>query len=116
MTEAAPDPDDTTTPFAEPWQAQAFALAVRLSREGHFTWAEWTQALGREIAQAGDEASADNYYDHWLAALEQLIDGKKLVTSDELQTRKTDWLEAAMATPHGEPIVLGRKAPARDRS
>jgi hypothetical protein len=24
--------------FAEPWQAQAFALAVWLSRQGHFTW------------------------------------------------------------------------------
>jgi len=24
--------------FAEPWQAQAFALAVKLSEQGHFTW------------------------------------------------------------------------------
>jgi hypothetical protein len=23
--------------FAEPWQAQAFALAVKLSQQGHFT-------------------------------------------------------------------------------
>jgi hypothetical protein len=27
--------------FAEPWQAQAFALAVELSAKGHFTWKEW---------------------------------------------------------------------------
>ena len=26
--------------FAEPWQAQAFALAVKLSEQGHFTWKE----------------------------------------------------------------------------
>ena len=32
--------------FAEPWQAHAFALAVKLSDAGVFSWAEWTQALG----------------------------------------------------------------------
>ena len=26
--------------FAEPWQAAAFALAVRLSEKGYFTWQE----------------------------------------------------------------------------
>src|SRR5258708_34925744 len=26
--------------FAEPWQAQSFALAVKLSVHGHFTWKE----------------------------------------------------------------------------
>ena len=31
--------------FAEPWQAQAFALAVQLSEQGHFTWKEWAAAL-----------------------------------------------------------------------
>src|SRR5436190_12475375 len=31
--------------FAEPWQAQAFALAVKLSEQGHFTWKEWAQGL-----------------------------------------------------------------------
>ena len=28
--------------FAEPWEAQAFALAVRLFEQGHFSWNEWT--------------------------------------------------------------------------
>ena len=31
--------------FAEPWQAQAFALAVKLSEQGHYTWKEWAAAL-----------------------------------------------------------------------
>jgi hypothetical protein len=26
--------------FAEPWEAQAFALAVKLSEQGHFSWKE----------------------------------------------------------------------------
>ena len=34
--------------FAEPWQAQAFALAVKLSEQGHFTWKEWAAALAEE--------------------------------------------------------------------
>ena len=33
--------EDGEPVFAEPWQAQAFALAVRLSADGHFTWKEW---------------------------------------------------------------------------
>src|ERR1700709_341124 len=27
--------------FAEPWQAQAFALTVQLSHAGCFSWCEW---------------------------------------------------------------------------
>jgi hypothetical protein len=33
--------DEGEPVFAEPWQAQAFALAVKLSEQGHFTWKEW---------------------------------------------------------------------------
>src|ERR1700760_1807545 len=35
--------------FAEPWQAQAFALALKLSEQGHFTWKEWAEALAAEL-------------------------------------------------------------------
>ena len=31
--------------FREPWEAQAFAMAVKLSEEGHFTWKEWADAV-----------------------------------------------------------------------
>jgi hypothetical protein len=42
-------PRDTGGPvFAEPWEAQAFALAVRLSEQGHFTWKEWAAALAHD--------------------------------------------------------------------
>jgi hypothetical protein len=37
--------DDAGPVFAEPWQAQAFAPAVKLSEHGHFTWKEWAAAL-----------------------------------------------------------------------
>jgi hypothetical protein len=42
LAELPPLPRDEGGPvFAEPWQAQAFALAVRLSEQGYFTWKEW---------------------------------------------------------------------------
>ena len=36
--------DEGEPVFAEPWQAQAFALAMKLSEQGHFTWKEWADA------------------------------------------------------------------------
>ena len=38
--------DDDGPVFREPWEAQAFALAVALHERGVFTWPEWAQALG----------------------------------------------------------------------
>jgi nitrile hydratase accessory protein len=64
--------DDEGPVFAEPWQAQAFALAVRLADEGLFTWDEWAAALSAEIAraqEAGDPDLGNTYYQHWLRAL-----------------------------------------------
>ena len=35
--------------FHEPWEAEAFALAVSLNERGLFTWKEWAATLGDEI-------------------------------------------------------------------
>ena len=104
--------------FAEPWQAEAFALAIELHRRGVFTWTEWAATLAEEIAAAvatGDPDTGETYYLHWLAALERLVAAKGLASTVELATRKDAWDRAAQATPHGEPIVLGREraGPAR---
>jgi nitrile hydratase accessory protein len=106
-----PRGDDGSPVFREPWQAQAFAMAVRLHEAGHFTWTEWAAALAGEIRRAqaaGDPDLGDTYYQHWLAALERLVTVKGLVSSDELARRKDEWAEAARTTPHGEPIELKR--------
>ena len=53
--------------FSEPWQAQAFALAVHLVESGYFDRTEWAAALGEEIkaAQArGDPDLGGTYYHH----------------------------------------------------
>ncbi len=40
--------------FAEPWEAQAFALAVKLSEQGHFTWTEWAATLAEQLKDAAE--------------------------------------------------------------
>ena len=101
--------DEAGPVFAAPWQAQAFALAVKLNEAGVFTWSEWAKTLGTELAAAGPDDSADNYYEHWLAALEKLVEAKGTLGHDERLARRDAWDRAARATPHGEPIVLGRE-------
>jgi len=103
-------PRDADGPaFAEPWQAQAFALAVRLSETGHFTWKEWAAALAAELRAAADRGESDDgsrYYEHWLGALERLVVEKGLATTEVLRARKDDWSAAYAATPHGVPVEL----------
>ena len=108
---ALPDiPRDAEGPvFREPWEAQAFAIAVRLHERGVFTWPEWAAALATEIkaAQArGDPDTGETYYEHWLAALETLTAAKSVLRRDELELRRAQWDRAARATPHGQPIEL----------
>ena len=103
-------PRDTRGPvFAEPWQAQAFGLAVRLSAEGHFTWKEWAAALAQELKEAADRGEPDDgsrYYEHWLAALERLVTRKGLTDRAALTARKEEWADAFRQTPHGQPVIL----------
>lgn len=88
--------------FAEPWEAEAFAMAVKLNEAGIFTWAEWAGALGREIAAAPTRA----YYESWLAALEAILRDKRIIGETERHSRIAAWDHAARHTPHGQPIVL----------
>ena len=108
---ALPQPphDEGGPVFAEPWQAQAFALAVKLSEQGHFTWKEWTTTLAGELAAAatrGEPDDGSHYYDHWLAALEHLVQAKGLLDHAALADRKEAWADAYRHTPHGKPIEL----------
>ena len=101
--------DESGPVFAEPWEAQAFAMAVRLNEAGVFTWREWAEALGAEIHAQPERG----YYDSWLAALERLVEAKGLIGTSERLERIAAWDEAARATPHGQPIDLSRSWPAR---
>ena len=104
-------PRDADGPvFAEPWEAQAFAMAVGLHERGCFTWSEWAETLGAELHSQPSRP----YYESWLAALENLVEAKGLMTNPERLARINAWDRAAKATPHGQPIELSRSSPARE--
>ena len=97
--------------FAEPWQAQAFAIAVRLSEKGYFTWKEWAAALADELkaaAERGEPDDGSHYYEHWLAALERMVASKGLSDPSALLERKKAWADAYRHTPHGKLVELRR--------
>lgn len=105
-----PMPRDAQGPvFAEPWQAQAFALAVSLMDRGVFSADEWAQTLGAEIAAAvaaGGCRDGSDYYERWSVALERLLVAKGLATPEGVDDLAASWRRAAEATPHGTPIRL----------
>jgi nitrile hydratase accessory protein len=95
--------------FREPWEAQAFAMALALHSRGLFTWREWADTLAGEIKSAqakGDPDNGETYYRHWLATLEKLIAEKGVATPDTLHRYRDAWDHAADRTPHGSPIEL----------
>ena len=107
-----PDPprNEDGPVFAEPWQASAFALAVSLSRAGHFTWKEWAAALAQELkasAARGEVADGSLYYHCWLTTLERLVVAKGLSDPAALLKCKDAWADAYRRTPHGKPVELG---------
>jgi nitrile hydratase accessory protein len=105
-----PMPRDEGGPvFREPWEAQAFALAVKLSEQGHFTWKEWAAALAEELKASADQGEPDDgtrYYTHWLATLERIVTAKGLSDFASLAARKEEWTDAYRHTPHGKPVEL----------
>ena len=102
-------PKDEQGPiFAEPWQAQAFALAVRLNAEDAFAWTDWAAALSRELARHPDD-DGSGYFLHWVSALESLAAECGLVTVADLASRKDAWAKAYRDTPHGKPVELQTK-------
>jgi nitrile hydratase accessory protein len=103
-------PRDADGPvFREPWEAQAFAMALALHERGLFTWTEWAATLGDEIKRAqaaGDPDTGETYYRHWLAALERIVAEKGVTAPETLARYYEAWDRAADRTPHGTPIEL----------
>jgi nitrile hydratase accessory protein len=109
--EAVPSiPCDAEGPvFREPWEAQAFAMALALHERGLFTWPQWAATLADEIKRAqaaGDPDTGETYYHHWLAALERLVAETGVASPETLARYHDAWDRAADRTPHGQPIEL----------
>lgn len=95
--------------FAEPWQAQAFAMALTLQQRGVFTWNEWADELGLQIKSAiaqGDPDDGSTYYRHWLSTLERLVACKGIASPETLDRYYQAWDHAAGRTAHGQMIEL----------
>ncbi|HUF83547.1 MAG TPA: nitrile hydratase accessory protein [Acidimicrobiia bacterium] len=95
--------------FREPWEAHAFAMAVRLHEQGVFTWPQWAETLAAEIEHAqaaGDPDRGDTYYHYWLSALERLVALAGAASAEEQERTREAWRRAAERTPHGHPIDL----------
>src|SRR6476646_8019110 len=97
-------PRDAEGPvFREPWEAQAFAMALALHQRGLFTWPEWAATLSDEIKRAqaaGDPDTGETYYRHWLNTLERLVTEKGAATPEALHRYRDAWDRAADRTPH----------------
>jgi nitrile hydratase accessory protein len=103
-------PRNTEGPvFREPWEAEAFAVALSLHERGLFTWTEWAAVLGDEIKKAqaaGDPDTGETYYHHWLATLERIVSEKGVTDAGQLARTRDAWEHACARTPHGTPIEL----------
>lgn len=96
--------------FTAPWEARVFAMTLQAHEAGVFSWSEWAEALGEELALDGDgSGETSGYYDHWINAFEKLLSAKGVAASGQLSALKSAWDDAAKATPHGQPIVLGAR-------
>src|ERR1700758_3081014 len=96
-------PRDAEGPvFREPWEAQAFAMAVALHERGLFTWPEWAAMLAEEIKRAqaaGDPDTGETYYRHWLNALERIVAAKGVADPRILARMRNAWANACARTP-----------------
>jgi len=113
MSTVAPEVPDNVAArvFAEPWQAEAFALAVALNQKNAFDWHEWVEVFSGQSGEplVGNEKAIEAaYYQRWLAALEAIAVGHGLVSTPEVDHRVEEWRRAYLRTPHGQPIELAR--------
>jgi nitrile hydratase accessory protein len=115
--------------FDQPWQAQIFALVVRLHEQGLFSWPEWSATLGQVLAEAqiapqapdrrgGTEmqdpretswhclGAPDASWDHWPTALERLLVARAIAAPGALVALRQAWRLADDVTPHGQPVRL----------
>ena len=95
--------------FKEPWQAQAFAMAVTLSEAGLFSCQEWSSELGASIQsrqKKGDPDDDETFYLHWLETLEKMLSRKNLIEYADFLQRINELKEAYLKTPHGQTVQL----------
>ena len=87
---AAPPRSNGELVFREPWESRAFGMAVSLYEAGTFAWPQFQAALVARITAWESAAERDeswNYYQLWLAALEDVLVALRAVSADEVTAR-----------------------------
>lgn len=100
---------DGEAAFDEPWQAEALAIADTLVQNGMFSAGSWSAALGEALRNAEADGARDDqqtYYQCVVTALEGLITQHSEIDRLAMNTRREDWEQAYLATPHGQPVKL----------
>jgi len=84
--------------FKDPWEGEAFAMAVALCERGEYPWSDFRRQLITQITAAEQPhippETRPTYYECWLAALEALIIEKKILAKKKIDNRAV-WLARA---------------------
>jgi len=107
--------DDAGPVFKEPWEAQAFAMTVSLHARRRLQLARMgpTHSPGSSPPRRARRGRRrTRYYEHWLAALEKLVAGKKLVRTGAGTRAWTNGTRRAWTPPM---IECAPEAPAARR-
>ena len=103
--------DDGSPVFAAPWEASAFALAVRSLRRGLLHVGRVGRHLERGnscgAAARATPTRAIRIIGTGFRALERLCRARGLVSQAEASDREDAWRRAYLNTPHGKPVELG---------
>ena len=86
--------------FESPWQSRVFGIARVLCELEYFKWDDFSAALIERIADWDHSHRLNEpyvYYDHFLAALTDLLSNKNLVGIHELLEKDQQFQER----PHG---------------
>ncbi|SCX36099.1 nitrile hydratase accessory protein [Agrobacterium rosae] len=79
--------------FKAPWEASAFAMTVKLSEAGYFTWPEWVKCLSSVIADHDKHHNHEHldtnseYYSQWFEALEVILANKGVMDTVSINAR-----------------------------
>ena len=85
--------------FEAPWQSRVFGMAVALSEQGCFSWAEFQQQLIHFVGvwDKQSDPSTYKYFEHFSNALMATLQNKEMLDSKELE----GLVEVLRERPHG---------------
>jgi nitrile hydratase accessory protein len=94
--EEAPPRQDGHLHFDRDWEKMAFGVAIALSKQGYYEWEDFRQTLMATIKDWENTHELNDpewdYYQCWVAALEQVAVASGVVQAGELEAQMTQLL------------------------